>query len=513
MRLALLPAIGSDESPQLAGGILQDVSDRLSHLKSGSRLIQVITPSEAKRIRVQTPEEAQQAHVTHALNTSIQRDGNDLVVNGSLIDLKTHAQVRHFSNRYSRETLGAIPAAIAGTVSDGLDLQGNPKSDVLSPAATVPYDGGLQAQPFSEAMRFFAEAARLDPRSPLPLAALVEAEVRGFDEIKDSSLLSQAQTHLRTAQNLNPDSVSVHFAAGRLYEATGEYEKAREQYGRVRELEPQNVRALIRVARIYDKLDMPDKAIETYREAIDVDPASYKAYEHLGYFYYLHGKHSKAAEQFRKVTELAPRESLAYTNLGSSLVTIGQDVEAERAYLASLKIELTADALEGMGTLLAAENRDKEAIPYYERALILHPHDYSYLLNLGDSHRRLHHAGIAEAQYRKGMDLALTELRENPRTANARASVAYFAALLGFKDRAEDEIKQALRLADHDNRVIFLAVKTYDSLGMRDSAVSALGEATPQFLSELSREPDLADFSRDPRFKEVVAAANKGDKY
>jgi tetratricopeptide (TPR) repeat protein len=345
----------------------------------------------------------------------------------------------------------------------------------------------------------------------LPLAALVEADVRGFDETKDSSLLSHAQTHLRAAQNLNPDSVSVHFAAGRLYEATGEYEKARDQYARARELEPQSTRALIRVARMYDKLDMPDKAIEIYREAISIDPASYKAYEHLGYFYYFRGKYFEAAEQFRKVTELAPRESLAYTNLGSSLGTIGQNAEAERAYLASLRIELTADALEGMGGLLAAGNRDEEAIPYYERALLLDPHDYSYLLNLGDSHRRLHHARIAEAQYRKGMDLALTELRENPRMANARASVAYFAALLGLKDRAEDEIKQALRLAHDDNRVIFLAVKTYDSLGMRDSAVSALAEATPQVLSELSREPDLADFSRDPRFKEVVATANKGD--
>lgn len=511
VRLALLPASGPDSSLPLAGGVLQDVSDRISHLKSGSRLVEVIAPTEARRIRIRTPEQAQEAHATHAFETSIRRDGTDLVVDGSLIDLKTHAQVRHFSNRYSEATLGAIPAAIAGIVSDGLHLQGNQNAEELSPAATASYDQGLQAQNSDDAMRFFEQAARLDPRSPLPLAELVEAEVRGFGETKDPNLLSQAQRHLRAAQNLNPDSVSVHFAAGKLSEATGEYEKARDQYVRASELEPQSTRALIRIANMYDKLGMPDKAIESYRAAISVNPASYKAYEHLGYFYYFRGKYSEAAEQFRKVTELAPRESLAYTNLGSSLETIGQNAEAERAYRASLKMELTADALEGIGTLLAAEHRDEEAVTYYERAAILDPRDYSTLLNLGDSNRRLRHAGLARAQYRKGMDLALVELRENPRTANARASVAYFAALLGLKDRAEDEIKQALRLAHDDNRVIFLAVKTYDFLGLRNSAVSALGEATPQLLSELSREPDLADFSRDPRFKEVVAASNKGD--
>ena len=192
----------------------------------------MITPAEARRIQVRTPEQAQQAHATHAFETSIRRDGTDLVVDGSLVDLKTQTRIRQFSNRYSPAAFGKIPDAIAGTVSAGLALEGTSNSEVLSPTATAPYDRGLQELSQDDpnpkqAIQLFQEAARLDPNSPLPLAALVEAEVKDFSKSKDPTQLSNAQNDLRTAERLNPDSLSVHFAAGSLNEATGEYEKAR----------------------------------------------------------------------------------------------------------------------------------------------------------------------------------------------------------------------------------------------------------------------------------------------
>ncbi|MGB2602471.1 MAG: hypothetical protein WBC78_02670, partial [Candidatus Sulfotelmatobacter sp.] len=74
----------------------------------------------------------------------LERDGDDLVVRGSLIDLKTQTQVSEFSNRYTLATLGAMPAAITGAVSVGLRLQGSSNVEALSPAATVSYDRGLR---------------------------------------------------------------------------------------------------------------------------------------------------------------------------------------------------------------------------------------------------------------------------------------------------------------------------------------------------------------------------------
>lgn len=510
LRLVILPASTADSPPDISTAVLQDVSNRISHLKSGSRAVEVIAPTKALNMHVQTPEQARDMHATHALQTSIKREGEDLLVKETLIDLKTQAPVSEFSGHYSPAMSGAIPSAIAGMVSAGLGLQGRSNPEVLSASAAAPYNRGLHIllqdkQHIGEANQLFEGAARLDPSSPLPLAGLVEAEVRSFEDTKDSALLSKAEKNLHAAWNLNPDSVSVHLAAGRLNEAAGQYEKAREQYLRVLNIEPRSADALVRLAHVYDKLDMPDKAEQAYRDSIELDPASYEPYEYLGVFYYFRGNYAGAAEQFKKVTELAPSMYQAYVNLAAALENLGQNGAAEQVLFASLKIQETPGGLHNMGTLLASQNRDAEAIPYYQRAVSLNPHKYLYLLNLADSNRRLGQIRSAQAGYRKGLQLALSELSDNPRNAYVRAIVAYFAARVGLRGRAKDEIKQALQLSPGDNRVILRAVLTYEALGSRDRALAVLDGATPQLLGELVREPDLADFSRDFRFREVVA--------
>ena len=107
--------------------------------------------------------------------------------------------------------------------------------------------------------------------------------------------------------------------------------------------------------------------------------------------------------------------------------------------------------------------------------------------------------------YRKGMKLALVELRGNPRLGLTRAYVAYFAARLGDTRRGQDEIGQALELSPGDSEVIRKAVLTYDAMGQRDQAIKVLALATPEAIEELNRHPDLADFRRDKRFIQVVA--------
>lgn len=445
----------------------------------------------------------------------LERDGDDLVVRGSLIDLKTQTQVSEFSNRYTLATLGAMPAAITGAVSVGLRLQGSSNVEALSPAATVSYDRGLRiltqhTQHLPEGIQLFEDAARLDPDSPLPLAVLVEAEVRSFRDANDPGLLTKAEKDLHAAESLNPASISVHLAPGRLNEAEGRYEQAKDQYVRVTEIEPRNVDGLIGIAGMYDKLDKPQKAVETYQNAIAIDPAYYEPYQYLGVFYYRRGRYDEAAEQFKKVTVLAPRMYVAYRNWAAALEKLDRNTEAEHALRASLAIEETPAGLDNMGTLLASQKRDAEAIPHYERSVAMNPHDYVALLNLADSQRRLGHVRDAEVEYRKGLDLAKSELSVNPREAGVRAFVAYFAVRLGHRERAADEIKQALQLSPSDSRVVLMAVLTYETLGKRNLALATLGSAAPQQLRELEREPDLADFSQDPRFRKLVDRKIKG---
>jgi tetratricopeptide (TPR) repeat protein len=500
----------------MAGGVLQDVSDRIGRFRSGRRRVAVVSPSQARRNNVQTPEQAKQVlHATHALQTTAHREGANLVLQGSLIDLNTDVPVRKLSGQYSPATVGSIPEAVAGAISASLRLKGPATAEVLSQPATVFYDRGLyllrrDAQSFDDAIQQFEQAAHLDPKSPLPLAGLAEANMLKYKITSAGASLADAQRFVSAAESLNPDSVSVRLAAGHLNQTTGHYEKALEDFRRVQDLEPRNADAFLRSAGVYDALDMPDKAIKDFLQAIELEPDYYEPYSRFGHFYYFRGKYLEAAEQYRKAIERAPGVFDVYTDLAAALDDAGRYEEAEQALVTSLKLHETADGWNSLGAVRAYEKRDAEAVTYYTRALSLDPAEYVYWLNLGDSNRRTGHLDEATTAYRKGMDLALVDLKDNARDGLTRAYVAYFAAQLGDTKRAQDEISQALQLSPGDNKVIRKAVLTYEALGQRDRAIQVLTGATPEVFQELNRQPDLADFRQDIRFKQVVAQIERG---
>jgi eukaryotic-like serine/threonine-protein kinase len=510
MRLAILPFQGPTDTTAIAEGALQDVSDRLRHLPSARRTLVVIPPEAEAKNGVETSERASKIlHATHALQTSVRREGEDYVAEGAIIDLATQAHLRDFSARYSRVNIGALASVLAGEVSLALRLRSAAVPESLSPEATVPYDRGLyllrtDRQTFEDAITLFREAARLDPRSPLPPAALVEAQVVKFLITKERDCLENAQRALHEAESLNPDSARVRLAAGSVNEAAGQHEKALEDFRRVQELEPHNVDAFLRIGKIYERLNMPEKAIASYREAIALDPNYYLPYQWLGAFYYYRGKHLQAAEQFQKAIDHAPGLYDAYTNLGAALDSMGREADAERALNRSLELKETAGALNSLGAVFAYERKDEEAAQKYQRALVLAPGNFIYWLNLGDSERRLGKPRKANAAYRKGHDLASAELRENPSRGRTRAFLAYFKARLGDRSGAEQHIVEAMHLSPEDNEVIRCAVLTFEALAQRENSLSALGKATPGMLRELSRHPDLADFQKDPRFTAML---------
>jgi tetratricopeptide (TPR) repeat protein len=518
IRLAILPMEGRTNSTDIGAGVVQDVSDRIKQMSSEHRTIVVIPPSEIRDRQIHTADQAQEVlHATHALQTRIEHEGDEVVAKASVIDLATGMPLREFSGRYSPVTIGNMPAALASTVSATLGLHGPAIPDVLSTAATPAYDRGLfllrrDAESFDDAIKSFEEAARLDSRSSLPLAGLAEAKIMKYQATRQESSLDGAGRDLRAAQSLNPDSPRVRLASGMLKENASQYEQALTDYRSVLDLEPRNVDALRQIAGVYDKLHMPSEAIQTYQKAIELDPGYYGGYHGLGVFYFYRGKYREAAEQFQKSIERAPGLFDEYADLGATLQELGRDAEAEQALLTSLKLRQTSGALNNMGAMRAYQKRDAEAVVYYKQAVALDPSEYISLENLADSYRRLGQVREANAAYRRAMDLAMKTLKENPRLGYPRGYVAYIAARLGDRTRAEDEIAQALQLSPGETKVIRHAVRTYEALGELDRAIQVLEGAPPDLLHELDRQPDLADFCRDSRFRQLVAKNQNGGK-
>jgi tetratricopeptide (TPR) repeat protein len=511
VRLAILPLVGDAKSLAMAEGVLQDVTERVRRMRSGGRTVVVIPPSEVVDRGVKTADEAHAVlNATDALEVTVKNEGNDLVTRGAVIDLATKTALRQFSGRYSTATVGSFPAALTGTISAALRLRGPVTPDTVSTQATPAYDRGLyllrrDQQSFDGAIAAFEEAARLDPRSPLPPAALAEANIMKFEQTAQEHCLDDARKALHIAETLNPDSPKVRLAAGWLKETTSQYEGALADYRRVLEFEPRNEEVFRRMAAVYDKLQMPSDAIAQYQNAIMLDPGYYAGYHGLGVFYYYHGNYQEAAEQFQKSIDRAPGLYDEYTNLGAAFDELGRYDDAEQAFLRSLNLRETPRALNNLGAMRAYQKRDDEAVAYYARAVALDPSEYVYLENLADSYRRLGRSQEATTAYRKAMDLALAVLKQNPRLGYDRGFVAYISARLGNRRRAEDEIAQALQLSPSETKVIRNAVLTYETLGQRDRAIQVLDGAPLQLLRELDRQPDLAEFRQDPRFRKLVA--------
>jgi tetratricopeptide (TPR) repeat protein len=405
--------------------------------------------------------------------------------------------------------MGNLPSALAGAVSLALRLDAASAAEKLSAPAAQSYDQGLHYlhdddADIPKAISLLEQAARADRGATLPLAALIEAEIRLFESTKDASKIEAARRALQEAQSINPDSVAVLLAAGRLGEATGEYERARENYQRVHELDPRNVEAYLRMASIDDALGMPERAIDCYRKAINLDPGYFKPYHHFGVFYYYRGLYREAAEQFQKAIDRAPGRVDAYTSLAAALSDAGDDDAAERALRASLDLRETAGAWTSLGAIRAYQKRDAEALGFYERAVALDAGSYVYWLNLGDAARRSGNHERAATAYRNALELARAQLAANPRLGLPRAYAAYFTARLNDLARAADDIAEAMKFSPGDTKVMRRAVLTYEAMGRRDDALQILARLGPGILGELARHPDLADLSGDVRFRKLL---------
>jgi serine/threonine protein kinase/Flp pilus assembly protein TadD len=513
VRLAILPLDAAPDAEVTGGGALQEAAERIRRLQGSGSTFVVIAPTDALSQGIHNPGQAREIlHATHALQTALRREGDQWLVKGAVLNLDTKVQVREFSGTYTAATLANLPVALAGAVSAALRLRGASGAETVNPAAAGPYFNGLyylrrDRRSFEQAIPLFQQAAGLDPRSPLPPSGLVEAQILKYQALKDRQWLDAAQRSLAAAQSLNPDSLRVLLVAGLLDRTAGHYEKALENFRRVQEREPRDTDALRRIAAVYDAMDMPDRAIATFKQAIALEPGYYAAYADLGRLYYFRGRYPEAVEQYRNTIARAPGAVQAYINLGAALDDLGRDDEAEQALIASLRIKETAGAFNSMGAIRAYQKRDAEAVEFYRRAIALNAGVFVYQLNLGDSCRRLGRAADAIVAYRSGMDLALDELKQDPRRGYTRAFVGYFAARLGDRARAEDEIGQALQLSPGDGQVIRCAAITFAALGMSGRALDVLANATPELLRELGRQPDLVELQRDPRFVQLTGNA------
>jgi len=119
-----------------------------------------------------------------------------------------------------------------------------------------------------------------------------------------------------------------------------------------------------------------------FQHAVSVTENNYKAYHGLGMAYHQLGNEEKAIENIRHSISLKADQS-AHLDLGAVLMSRGQFKDAEKEFLAALKLDSdNPKAHNNLGAALASQGNHLESIDHFQKALSLDPQNRSAADNL-----------------------------------------------------------------------------------------------------------------------------------
>jgi len=508
LRLALLPFDGDADTKALREGLLLDTGDRLRQVKSNRVKLTLVPVGDAIQNKVDRPAQARTVlGATHSLSGTIQIENGRTIVHAHLTDTRSLIQLVEWRGEYNGGELRDVPVALAGFVTGALRLPPVMAVPTVNAAAYQDYAAGLslaRRDALDAAISLLERAVNADPDSPLTHAGLADAQFSKYKLTLDPQWKERAFASLKKAEQRNPDVAAVRFVAGTINDDDGQYEQAVADFLRAIEIAPPNGDAWRRLGDVYRHNSQPNRALEAYSKAIEVQPDYFKNYWVLGEFYFARGDYDEAINQYKKMVELAPDLPNAHYVLATPYLNTGRYADAERELKIAISLEESALAVEGLGVSLMYQDMNREAIPYFQRAVEIGPVTTLRYLDLGTVFRRAGFARESREAYQKGLDLAEANLATNPRDAYEKSCLAYLCARLEDRRRAEAEVTQALQLARGANNVRWMAMLTFEVLGLHDRTMALIEDAPDSLLSRLNRFPDLADLRAIPRFQQLV---------
>ncbi len=523
--LAVLPieAVGQDASENaLVRGVAETVSARIAQGTNGHTL-QLIPPNELSAQGVKTAEAARKAfNVDRVLSVALQRSGDNkqMRIICSLIDPKTHQQMD--------------ARTVTGDASDLFALEDNTVADVFAmlpanvrleqptpnevqaaePAAYEYYVRGRgymqeyqKAENIDAAIKQFEQALKVSPNYAPAYAGLGEAYWRGYEADRGKQWLDLASTNCEKALKADPRLAEAHTCLGNLYNDTGRYEKAADEFNRALAIDKSIPQTFNGLGKAYTHLGKAAEAEQTYKQSIALWPQYWAVYNWLGQFYVGQARYDDAVPMFRKVNELRPDNQSGYTNLGGTLLLEGKYQEAIEALNRSIQLKPTMYAYSNLGTAYFYQRRYSDAIAAYEKARGLDDHLYMNWGNLGDAlYWSPGHRPDATAAYKRAITLAQAQVQINTRDATARAYLADYSAMVGDKATATAELRKALELASTDPDVMFRAALVYNQFGDRQQTLDWLNKAAGSGFSRstIRDTPDFDPLHGDPGFITLV---------
>jgi serine/threonine protein kinase/tetratricopeptide (TPR) repeat protein len=425
--VAVLPfrPIGSqDDLAYLSEGVSSDLTMLLAKLPD-IRVVGGVSVQQFRGSSKPASEVGETLGVKTIVAGVVQLSGDRISVNVEVVDCRTSRQI--WARRFDKRTqdLAATQTEIARSIATAL------RGPLSPPAARRMERPAMQYRAFElyslgryhwnkrtadglqRSIGYFEEAARLDPSSGLPYAALSDAYVLSevYGILPAIEAQQRAETAALQAVKLDPDLAEAHAALGAVRGEQFRWQQAEDALQRAIELGPGYPPAHHWYAMHLTGRGDFDRALEHMRTALDLDPLSVTLRTALAFIQYMNRDYAAAIAQYQRALEVENNLPFVYMNLAIAYLGAGQpdnaleQVEKARAAgetetnLKPLRANVyahagrTAEARQllassvtaapGFNTEYAAAwvalQEDSTAFEWLERAVGLREHDAHYL--------------------------------------------------------------------------------------------------------------------------------------
>ena len=522
--LVVLPFEAAEQdtaSNALARGLSESITGKLVQAHHGSGL-ELISAREARDMGVKTADDARRRLKTdYVLEGSVQYSGQKVQVSCSLVDSRTHRQIGARTVTGDTSELFALEDQVVGQILGILPGENAVSEPGMASAATQPpgYQAYLRGRGYlleyekpeniDSAIADFNHALEMYPNFALAHAGLGQAYWIGYDLFhKGREWLDQSSSQCQEAVRLDSNLAEAHTCIGTFYNASGQYEKAVQEFRRSVELDAKDELTWRGLGRAYDKLDKASEAESAYKKAVELHPHYWAVYSWLGGFYFKRAHYSEAIDIYRKAIELAPDNHRLYASLGGIYVQIGRYEDAIVELRRSIELRPTMEAYSNLGVAYFYTHRYTDAAETFRKAAFLDDKDWVNWGNLGDAlywiPGRRHEAAQA---YQTALELAAARLRVNPNDASIAADVAVDSAMLDDKSAALTNIKRALALDPDDGDLLFRASLVYNHFGDTDETLSLLKQAVEHGfpVATVQDTPDFDHLRSNPAYSTLIA--------
>jgi tetratricopeptide (TPR) repeat protein len=527
--LAVLPftaaAKADPKVTALGEGLVESVAAKLGKLTE-DRAFEVVPPGNLQEKKISNlPDAAKMFGANLGLTLTLEPQSADLVkVTYSLLNAQTGASVGGASVTVPTTDAFAVEKNVTEVTVKALRLQLLPEEE-----AALKYHGTdnaeayqyyLQAQGYvldhtkTEKLDIAAlmarDALKLDPNFGMAKAVLGKSYWFKYDNTKQKQWIAPAQSGCNDAVKLGNAGAAGHVCLGLIDDGTGHYPEAAAEYQLALGLEPTNEEGAIGLALAYEHEGKITEAEEAYQQAIQAHPNSRYSYNMVGTFYRRRNEYDKALQMYAKAVQIAPDWYGTYVNIGAIYFETGQYDKAIDPLMKSIAIRPSYPGYVNLGAAYFGLGRFDDAAKAYQEAIKLDPEQQVVWGDLGAA---LYYSGKkdqAVGPHRKAIELALADLKVNPRDAELLSTVAGYYSMLGDRKDSLLYLGQALQYGHNDKNVLLDAAGVYNKLGDTGLAIEWLAKTmqagyTPEHIRTLREFDNLAN---NPIYQQLMKSSH-----